>query len=165
MPPVFWPQANPLDRMGPAAAHASGGVSDGAVELQHALREASPRQFVAPRRLLVEMVVERAAGHGVLCERSAVVLTGMVQGARRELGALRVNGEQVRWDLWFPHLALAIDLDERTQRETDQKLAWATERGILYFSPDVNTDRPGRLDVAALHAAVVERRASQRGAA
>ena len=58
-------------------------------------------------------------------------------GKKRDFGACSVNGKQVKFDWWCPHLGIAIDTSDQLQEEIDAKLRWvkAEDRRILYFPP------------------------------
>ena len=90
--------------------------------------------------------------------RHATTLTVMKRAQAAWLGECWVNGHPVTWDYWFPHLAIAVDTTRNDEQVVDEKLAWATERNILYFSPQSNTTDAGRFNWPLLTEVAAERR-------
>ena len=97
---------------------------------------------------------------GGFCLRRTTILTGLAHGAKREFGAVRIDGRETTWDYWYPHLGIAVDRTIRGAEEHAMKLAWATGHDIVYFSPYTNTRTPGRVDLEQLAEAVQERRSA-----
>ena len=73
-------------------------------------------------------------------------LVGVLSGKQKFMGQCLLNGRALAFDLWFPHLGVAIDWDGRrtTPEEIDTKRAWchAGDRFIIYFAP-VDLDEDG----------------------
>lgn len=64
-------------------------------------------------------------------------LIGMAHGERRDCGVCMVGGVSTKFDWWFPHIGLAVDLAMPVggDVEVNGKRAWAETVGILYYPP------------------------------
>lgn len=101
-----------------------------------------------------------------LYEERAVALVGMLSGLRRYFGACRHDGHSVYFDFWFPHLGIAVDVEDSsggtdafrpwsrqgrsglvsagvpapTRRLDDGELTakteWCAAQGVVYVAPE-----------------------------
>lgn len=68
----------------------------------------------------------------------------MSRGAQKLLGQCRLpDGQALAFELWFPHLGVAVDVSKKEAAETDCKRAWCEERFIIFFSADDLGDEEG----------------------
>ena len=149
---MFWPQANRYEPHAPAFR-----ASRGDPAMWFDTSEQSDGMPDRPERKQTSDPIITATGM-TFAIRHATTLTEMFHGKPRHLGDCRIGGLVTTWDYWFPHLGIAVDVQRATDQQADAKLAWATERNILYFSPQVNATN-GRINTELLTQAATERRA------
>lgn len=129
----------------------------------------------SPRR--VHPVV--AAINAPLHEERAVALVGMSAGVRRYFGACRHDGHEVSFDFWFPHLGIAVDVEDdgcgvdalrpwsrrgrsglvdadasapirrMDEGERTAKWEWCAANGVVYVPPEESRDGELLREIAA----------------
>lgn len=67
----------------------------------------------------------------------AEVLTAIVRGQSVSKGTCLFRNRPVRFDLWFPHVSIAVDrvVPKGGEEEMGAKAAWCAAHGIVYVQP------------------------------
>lgn len=89
----------------------------------------------------------------------ATNLVGLSHGEQKYLGQCRLNGRALAFDLWWPHLGVAIDFQAKPDEEIQTKRDWAVERFVAYYAP-ADLDEEGRDRIRIL---MLNRQAYARG--
>jgi hypothetical protein len=93
---------------------------------------------VPARRRASSLLAEAGVGLGL---RRVTHLVGIhSDGSKEHFGECVFGKQRLLWDLWLPHLGVALDEHERSEEEIEAKYAWAQDRGIIYFAPDEEFD-------------------------